>query len=114
MTDCTAPVASDVVLSLAPGMQFGNPSVASRMYFGLVSVRPCRYAPPLVSAVRVGVRPPGPTPTIALAIAIALFGAIPTETPALTPQALSFGLGKNLRPQRMLPSVCITTWLMAS
>ena len=52
-------------VSVAPGAQFGRPSVASRMKRGFWSVSPRMYAAPAFSAERVGVRLPLVTPPLA-------------------------------------------------
>src|SRR4029079_5636737 len=97
----------------------GSPSVASRMNFGLVSVRVAAYAAAAASAARVGVlllpmTPPiaSVRPWIAFAIAAALAGPIGTWTLALTPQAPESA--KYLRPQFTFASVVATTRLTAA
>src|SRR6266700_3365763 len=98
---CTAPVVSSACWLLLFGMQFGRPSVASRMYFGLVSALPRRYVAAAETAKRVGVAPPGMVPLIAVVFAMPLFWPGATCTMLFTAHWLRpLGSEKNFRPQR--------------
>src|SRR5262245_6652934 len=84
----------------------GNPSVASRMNLGLLSVSVPRYAAAPVSAARVGVPLKPITPPfvlvaamMAVVIAAPAPGAMSTAAVLVTPQAEAEVSGKNLRPQ---------------
>src|SRR5215831_20783593 len=87
--------------------QFGSPSVASRMYFGLGSVSVARYAAPAWIANRVGVLPPVWARAIDLAMAVALLGAGGISAGPDTPQPSL--LEKYLSPQLTEPCVFMTT-----
>src|SRR5262245_25479922 len=110
MTAAMAPGASEASEPpVAP--QFGRPSVASRMNFGLGSARLCRYCAPVATAVRVGVRPFGFVIPIDAAMAAALLAAIGTAVPIVAHVLL---LGKYFRPHRICACVVPTTMLIAA
>src|SRR6516162_8767552 len=111
-TAAIAPGESSADVLPPPGMQFGKPSVASRRYFGFVSVSPCMMVTAFSIATRVGVLLPGPTRPIAVMIALALFGPTGTSAVVLTLQPVLL-VAKNFSPQFTVVSVMPMTMLSA-